>query len=237
MGVGKIEAIIAGFDGNFPKNSITNVVQSGYTIIGSTAIKGGSDIETDENFIVRILQRMLSYPRAGNIADYRRWAVEASDYVGKVNVEPIWNGNGTVRVVVLDRNDTALDTDDLNEVQNYIYNTEGSGVAPIGAEVTVVNATLVDVNVKLTINYLTGFVESIVENNVKQAITKTLKDLPIGENVLIHKLSASIFSVPGVNAISAYAISITNTTPQDSEVDDIIIAANEKAQAGTITVS
>ena len=75
---------------------------------------------------------------SGNINHYKQWARSVSG-VGNAAVLPLWDGNGTVKVVVASEENEPLDEAIVSKVAQYI-----ESVRPIGAEVTVVSATAPD---------------------------------------------------------------------------------------------
>ena len=232
----------AGVDGNLFLGSIESVVgQSNISIASSTAMVGGADEEEDEDLRARVFRAVLSFPRAGNIADYERWAREASDYVGKVNVEPVWRGGGTVRILFLLRDDTVPSSELIKRIQDYIFpltddlRSTGTGVAPVGAFAEVFAPDTVQIHVKTDVNILPDIdaEAQVVIDNVKQEILNYINGLDIGEDVRITRLfSRLIRNVTGVWDISDYGISvseITSTTAISSLPTRIEIAENQKA--------
>ena len=81
------------------------------SITNNVAAVGGSDDESDEALRNRILMRLQMPATSGNAYHYRLWAMEV-DGVGAAKVLPLWNGAGTVKVVVASPEisaDTTLD--------------------------------------------------------------------------------------------------------------------------------
>lgn len=100
-GTATIQAVNSGIEGNTGAGSITNVVAGNadlYSVANALATSGGSEVESDEDLRTRILLEYSSQG-AGTLTDYKRWALSYSG-VGKAYVEPVWNGGGTVLVVV-----------------------------------------------------------------------------------------------------------------------------------------
>lgn len=100
-GTATIQAVNSGTEGNTGAGSITNVVAGNadlYSVTNALATSGGSEVESDEDLRTRILLEYSSQG-AGTLTDYKRWALSYSG-VGKAYVEPVWNGGGTVLVVV-----------------------------------------------------------------------------------------------------------------------------------------
>ncbi|GGG81734.1 baseplate J/gp47 family protein [Paenibacillus radicis (ex Gao et al. 2016)] len=101
----------------------------------------GEDDETDDSLRARLLTQVQSPGTSGNKADYVKWALSVAG-VGGVQVEPLWDGPGTVRVVLIDSEKLPASVQLVDSVQNFISPElgMGEGVAPIGAEVTVAPA-------------------------------------------------------------------------------------------------
>jgi uncharacterized phage protein gp47/JayE len=74
-------------------------------------ITGGIDIEDDETYRARILQRIQSIPAGGSSSDYVRWALEVSG-VDRAWCYPIEDGPGTVVTVI-----TAIGDDPVPSTQ------------------------------------------------------------------------------------------------------------------------
>lgn len=228
-----ITAVLAGIEGNLSATAIDRLISSitGITAINNVAItSGGADEETDAELQARALRRIRQPSRGGNIGDYLFWASEASIEVGKVGVFPLWNGNGTVKVLFLDKDDKVPGASLITTVQDFIDPSSGTGgKSPIGATVTIAAATLDTVDVLVTVAVLPGFTAADVKTEVDIAIKKFLKDLPIGQDVLYHSLSSIIMAVTGVSTISSYTV--------DAGTVDVVIALDAKSDEGTITVS
>ena len=154
-----IEAVEAGASGNVAAGTITMLVQpvAGVTgVSNAAAATGGLDEENDASLLGRYLAKVRSPGTSGNKADYINWALEVPG-VGGVQVIPLWNGPGTVKVVLLGADKLPASQAVVDAVKNYICPTAevGEGKAPIGAIVTVVAATAVNINVSATM-VLTG---------------------------------------------------------------------------------
>lgn len=105
------------------------------------AATGGSDPEKDHALFGRIDQKRKNPATSSNEAHYREWALEVNG-VGECRVDRLWNGNGTVRVVVV-----GYDFDPVDEtvVAAVAQNIEAKRA--VGARVTVVSAGGVRINV------------------------------------------------------------------------------------------
>lgn len=143
-----IQAVDAGADGNVPANSIV-VIPVSITGIASVtnpnALTGGYDAETKESIIERYLEDIQQPITSNNIYHYKKWAKEVTG-VGDAKIKPLWNGDNTVKVVLINSDNEVADNALVNSVQRYID--------PFGYEVT--NGTL------------TGYVQTYSAGNVAQ---------------------------------------------------------------------
>lgn len=102
------EAIEPGVKGNVAAGTIIALKESidgVFSITNLEAATGGTDIEDDDSFRERMLYSYQDPPLSGAKSDYERWALEVSG-VGGVFVEPLWDGPGTVKVMILDASGT-----------------------------------------------------------------------------------------------------------------------------------
>ncbi|WP_343120076.1 baseplate J/gp47 family protein, partial [Clostridioides difficile] len=102
----KAECRVAGIIGNVSKGSVAVLLGSINGIKSVTNkedFKGGTDIEDEEHFRERVLVAEQEDKLSGASSDYIRWAKEV-DGVGYAYVVPEWNGAGTVKVLILDKN-------------------------------------------------------------------------------------------------------------------------------------
>lgn len=61
---------------------------------------GGEDTEGDSSLLNRYYAKVRSPGTSGNRADYLIWALDIPG-VGAAQVQPLWNGPGTVKVVII----------------------------------------------------------------------------------------------------------------------------------------
>jgi uncharacterized phage protein gp47/JayE len=110
----------------------------------------GEDDEDTERFRKRFFDSLQTYGFGGNVADYREKALRVPG-VGGVKVYPVWNGGGTVKLVIRDYLRGVPSEALVNEVQNAIDPEDssgtGEGCAPIGHRVTVAGVTGFTVNI------------------------------------------------------------------------------------------
>ena len=125
----------------------------------------GTDEEDTEVFRARVIESMRSIAFGGNVADYKNKAM-TFDGVGQVKVLPIWNGAGTVKLILMSSNldSPTISEDRIASIKNEVDPTEkqgqGYGLAPIGHTVTVVSVKEKYVNVSMKAELKTGVEQS-----------------------------------------------------------------------------
>ncbi len=141
-----IECTTSGEIGNVDANTITIIPMSIPGINSVTnpqATHDGFDAEDDASLYNRLIFKVRQPVTSGNKNEYIQWATSVTG-VGKCVVLPLWNGNGTVKVLITDANGDPASTDLQKKVAAYIEN-----VRPIGATVTVAAPTIFAVKVAL----------------------------------------------------------------------------------------
>ncbi|AZV57916.1 baseplate J/gp47 family protein [Clostridium sp. AWRP] len=219
---------------NVPASSIDHLT---FNINGITSInnddevKGGTDTETDDYLRSRLLEKVQNPPSSGNMQDYKRWAKEVSG-VKYVKVVPLWNGNGTVKLIVSGENGAPLDETVLQNVKDYIdpHNGTGEGKAPMGANVTIVTSTQmkIDVNI-LGLSIKDGYELSTVKSNIQAVVNKYLNGLNPGSVINYNSIRASVTFAEGVSDF----INVT----VNSETANINTSDEQKSVLNTITYS
>lgn len=165
----------------------------------------GEDIEDDETLRERYYEYVRNPAYGGNIADYKR-KVKLLDGVGQVKVFPVWNGGGTVKLVLLDSDNEIPTSGLINIVQQTVDpqpQQQGLGIAPIGHLVTVVGAEQKDITVSTTIICEEGYlkadnitaIELVINNYFKEMVQEWEdKDLV----VRIAHIESRILGISGI---------------------------------------
>ena len=227
----KIEAVIPGLKGNVGANTITLIP---ITIQGITEITNtfptidGYDQETNESLIERYLIDIQKPPTSGNIYHYMQWSREIVG-VGDSKIDPLWNGNNTVQIVIIDDQKLPATTELIERVQNYIdpkgenNSTWGAGYgqAPIGAYCSVISAIPKNISVVSALTLEIGYTIDQVKPWVDEAIRKNLKEIAFLKNSVSYAILASkILNVEGISDWSSFTINggTKNISIGDKEV-------------------
>ena len=152
-----LECETAGEDGNsylgtlLPVNHLEGLAEAKLTELRTD----GEDAESDDMLRKRYMDSFSADAFGGNIADYKL-KVGALQNVGGVKVYPVWQGGGTVKLVIIDQGWKAPTEMELEALQKEIdpeKRGEGYGLAPIGHKVTVEGVTEVKCNISMEITW------------------------------------------------------------------------------------
>ncbi len=141
-------AILAGSSGNVEAGSIIQIpisIVGVASVTNEKAMTGGYNAESDEDLRARYYEMIRTPATSGNANHYHEWAMSVTG-VGAAKVKPLWNGPGTVEVLILDSNGNTADEKLISDVSSYI-----ESVRPIGATVTVRSPTTYPINVSVDI--------------------------------------------------------------------------------------
>lgn len=222
----------AGVSGNILAGSITGIRSTemidGVNVTNEKAFEGGTEEEDDEQFRKRVYEKIRMPIASGNANSYVYWAKQVSG-VGNARCIPLWNGAGTVKVVILADDGTAPSDTILENVANYIETQR-----PIGAKVTVAKAEAHPVNVNASIKITSGYKLNDIKNEIDRSIREYLTGIAYEEESKVlsyYKISDLIFNVNGVADVLDYTIngekkSITAGTSEFFELQEVTINEN-----------
>lgn len=105
-----LDAVTTGEAGNLPIGTVLRwtspVPGLAATVTLTTAITGGYDVESDVALAQRIVERLRAPLRGGSAADFKAWALEATDSAGRpLGIDEAYvylgrNGTGSVDIVI-----------------------------------------------------------------------------------------------------------------------------------------
>jgi uncharacterized phage protein gp47/JayE len=234
---------IAGAAGNqlfgplIPMESVSGV---GYAELADILIPG-EDEETDERLYYRYEEAVNTTPYGGNIDDYRQ-KTRKLEGVGDCRVIPVWNGGGTVKVIIIASDWNAPAQYLIDRVQEQLdpvpYRQEGRGVAPIGHWVTVEGCSPVTVDVGMELVMRPGAVTvGMIEQDVIEIIDNYLLELrkewaglPPGYTTVIriNQIEARVMDIREI-------LDIQNTRLNGSAAN-IALAANAVPVLGSVAL-
>lgn len=212
---------------------------SGLTTANLTdVIIPGEDEESDDALRLRYFENLASQAFGGNIADYKT-KTKALAGVGGCKVYPVWNGGGTVKLVITDSTGLVPSPAVVSSVQEAIDPVamagNGLGIAPIGHVVTVAAATGITVNVGVSVTLEIGYIWVDVEPYVEAAIETYLAtlrstwDQETVTTVRISQIESAILQVTGI-------LDITGTT-LNTVASNLVLNSPEIPLLGAVTNS
>lgn len=216
---GKIGNVPIGAINRFPVTlpglvSVTNL----------TAAENGFDEETDDELRKRYFEKVSLPATSGSKYHYVMWAKEISG-VGDAKCLPLWNGNGTVKVVIINADKGVASEELITEVAEHIEESR-----PIGAEVTVESAVplIIDVNVSLVL--ANGVDNDTAIKNISESITSYLqKNAFSGSYISYAQIGGCILSCEEVTDYSNLTL--------NGGIENIEISETEVPVLGVVTVA
>jgi uncharacterized phage protein gp47/JayE len=199
----------------------------------------GVDRESDRLFLSRFLLTVRQRSAGGNDTDYQIWARETpGTSLGPVSVLEEWAGYGTVKVVIVNSDNTISDAATVSKVYDYIQTRR-----PIGAHVTVEAAVGVLIEANFTLTVKSGFSLVAVQEEVRQAISTYLNTVPVGGDdgfVMFYRVQqAAINEVDGIDTFNMYSTGygIRRSGAPSFSTADVTVTGTEKPVAGTVTAA
>ena len=191
-----VECELPGAIGNVPAGAIKYFPVS---IAGLTSVTNpdsavnGYDAESDESLLARYYEKIRTPATSGNKYHYLNWAKEVTG-VGDARVVPLWNGPGTVKVVIVDSNKNPATEDLITNVFRYIEEER-----PIGATVTVVSAIAKNVEITAKVSLAEGHTIQLVLDKFKSDLEQYRKNIAFKDSYISYAAIGNIlFTVDGV---------------------------------------
>ena len=222
----KITAQIAGTSGNVGTNTIDKIPMSipGVSkVTNKDATHDGFEEETDESLLKRYLVHVRTPATSGNAMHYKEWALSVAG-VGDVKVIPLWNGNGTVKVLVTDVNKNAASQEMQKKVADYIET-----VRPIGATVTVTTPEYLGINITANVSVNAAYSQNYADI-LKDALNAYLVNLGFDSDYV------SIAQV-GKVLLNSGAISDYDSLKINGGISNVRIPPGYLPRAGDIEVT
>jgi len=197
--------------------NITEVVCNGAT--------GGADAESDSALYERIVLTLSAPANSGNANSYRQWALEC-DGVRYAVPLPLWNGAGTVKVIIAGEGKQPVSTAIRSSVATYI-----EAMRPVGAAVTVVSVTSKAISVTAVVQLESGATTESVRTALIQELEAMFAETEIGapEPIRYNRVLAKLLEIPGVRDYTS--MTLNNGTA------NVTLSTNQVPKLGTITIT
>lgn len=219
----KAECEQIGTIGNQYSGTLENIDNVSSVIATLTdIITSGEDEETDDNLRARFFNQVRSTSTSGNIYDYKKWALEVPG-CGDAKVFSLWNGPGTVKVLVVDENmeiDPVLST----AVYDYI-----ESVRPVGATVTVESPQEKIINISADVTLDGSDTLANMQTKYSNLIAKYFRNATFEIYTISYaKIGSLLLSIPGVADYSNLTV--------NGGIANIVIGDDEMPILGTVTL-
>lgn len=222
-----VEAVVGGTDGNVDTGEINTVVgdlAGVLSVINEAAYDTGVDEESDESLLRRVYAKVRKPATSGNVYHYEQWAREVSG-VGAARVYPIWNGPGTVKVVLLGDDKRAPSQPVIDATITHIEEER-----PVGASVTVIGATEVPISINANLTLASGALIDEVKADIEKGVHAYLDSLAFKDNLIRYtRIAAVLLDIPRV---IDYANLTVNGGTSNIEITD-----EQVAVLGTVSVN
>ncbi len=177
-------------------------------------IKSGTDDEDVEELRKRYFDSFDEAAFGGNRAEYKERTNEMDSVFG-CKVYPVWNGGGTVKLVILGEDYGQASAEVVAKVQEAIDPTKdgsGAGIAPIGHVVTVETVSEQPIDINCQIEYKEGYTWEEVEPLFTQAVGEYLlqlrKDWEEADGLVVRmgRLESLLLDISGVQDVTSISI-------------------------------
>lgn len=208
-GVYKLQCETPGNEGNAESGALIpiNYIENLETATLTDVLIPGEDDESTEHLRERYFDSLNSQAFAGNVADYKE-KTKAIKGVGGVKVYPVWNGGGTVKLVIINSDYEKPSSTLVNDVQTAIdpigNQGAGDGIAPIGHVVTVAGCGESSVAIQTHITFkddwnwesLAPYAEKVIDEYFRE-LTEDWDEL---DNIIIRisQVEVRLLSLAGV---------------------------------------
>ena len=187
-----VEAIDVGSDYNIIANakfkfdpSISGIDE----ITNIEGFKGGTNRETDEELRERFFEVVRRPATSGNKYHYEQWAKEI-DGINQARAKPLWDGPGSVKVIVSNNNEL-VEEDIVLKCQEHI-----DSVRPIGADVTVITPTALDVSITANIYLEEGYSSTVAKITFEENLRSYLSGCD--GTIVYTRIASCLGSVEGI---------------------------------------
>jgi uncharacterized phage protein gp47/JayE len=204
----------AGSEPNTIKGTLTPITYvKGLTSAEITEVLvEGEDATTQAELLEEYINSFTNDSFGGNVTQYKEEVSEITG-IGGCKVFPVWNGGGTVKIVVISSSHNTVSDELVQTVQNTICPASGKGygIAPIGHDVTVVSVTGKAINITTSITYASGESWDTIGDEITAAIEAYFLDLRAAWDegsetdfvtAYVSRTEAKILEVTGVLDVS-----------------------------------
>ena len=196
LNVSPIQALEVGIKYNLSAKTEFKLIEeiNGVTkIYNELDIKGGTEIETDEELKERFYKIQKNQATSGNKAHYQSWALEVEG-VYNAKVIPRWDGPGTIKILIYGQNNQSVDNEVLQRCTEHIEEEK-----PIGPTITIVTPSTFDITISATLTLENGYDIESIKVMFLDIINSYL--IENSKEIIYIKIMSLLASIEGVHDI------------------------------------
>ena len=211
-----VEANEVGYKYNLLANTEFELVEKNDKVtklINEIEFTNGVDVETDEDLRKRFVKVVNNPSTSGNKNHYEEWALEVNG-VSRAIVYPLWNGNGTVKVMIIGNDNKPVTEEIIESCKIHIEEN-----MPIGCQLTVTTPTNLNIIINASIELKEGYELEEVKLDFENSLNEYLKD--VTTELTYSKVYGLLANHLGIEDISSLLVNDNNINISISE-DKII---------------
>ena len=200
-----LEANEVGYKYNLLANTEFELVEKNDKItklVNEAEFTNGVDVETDEDLRKRFIKLVNNPSTSGNKAHYEEWALEVNG-VGRAIVYPLWNGNGTVKVMIVGNDNKPVTEEIIEACELHI-----SENMPIGCQLTVTTPTNLNIIINASIELKDGYEIEEVKEEFENKLNEHLKT--VTTELTYSKIYGLLANMAGIEDISELTLNDNN---------------------------
>ena len=171
-------------------------------LVNEIEFTNGVDVETDEDLRKRFVKVVNNPSTSGNKNHYEEWALETNG-VGRAIVYPLWNGNGTVKVMIVGNDNKPVTEEIIEACELHI-----SENMPIGCQLTVTTPTNLNIIINASIELKEGYELEDVKADFEASLNEYLKD--VTNELTYSKVYGLLANIQGVEDITSLTVNDNN---------------------------
>lgn len=196
---------------------------NGLSTVTNTAATGGTNTEEDSALVARLYDHLQKPATSGNTAHYKQWALEV-DGVRDAKVIPLWDGPGSVKVLIVGSNNEPVNSRIVEECAEHIEKSR-----PIGAAVTVVSAEGIEINVTASVIIDSSTTKEKAQAAFREAIASYLQGIAFKTyTVAYNRIAYLLLDIDGVIDYTLLTV--------NGDVENITISEDQVPIIGMIEV-
>ena len=200
-----LEANEVGYKYNLLANTEFELVEKNDKItklVNEAEFTNGVDVETDEDLRKRFIKLVNNPSTSGNKAHYEEWALEVNG-VGRAIVYPLWNGNGTVKVMIVGNDNKPVTEEIIEACELHI-----SENMPIGCQLTVTTPTNLNIVINASIELKEGYELEEIQEEFETKLNEHLKT--VTTELTYSKIYGLLANMAGIEDISELTLNDNN---------------------------